>query len=278
MTIILSGGLGNQMFQYALYLALKAKGRNVKLDTSLYFYVKMHNGYELVRCFGIDDPIVKGNSLYIFFLRFMLKFKPNKCLFVDTGNYNAKVFSTNFNYISGYWQSEKYFKPIEDLVRNAFVFQCIDTNNLSLAEEIRSMNSISLHLRRGDYIGNSIYTDECNESYYEDAIKKLFDRLPNKENVQFYVFSDDKAFADVFIGKLNYPVKLIDYNKGADSYKDMYLMSQCKHNIIANSSFSWWGAWLNNNPEKIVIAPKKWFNVDNEDSYKDIVPESWIKI
>jgi hypothetical protein len=105
----------------------------------------------------------------------------------------------------------------------------------------------------------------------------MLSEIASTQNLKFFVFSDDKDFATQLINKINYPAKLIDSNNGMDSYKDMYLMSQCKHNIIANSSFSWWGAWLNNNPNKIVIAPKKWFGSGSEDNYKDIVPETWIK-
>lgn len=278
MRIIFSGGLGNQMFQYALYLALKEKGRNVKMNTSLYSQVEMHNGYELDRCFDVNVPVVKSGKVYLFFLRLLLKIKPGIVLYSDHFCYDEKIFATKHKYLNGYWQSEKYFKQIENLIREVFVFQNIDVNNEVLAKEISSNNSISLHLRRGDYLGNSIYSGVCTEEYYINAVKQIMLNITFKQVVKFYVFSDDKNFAKQFISKLNLPAKLIDYNQGADSYKDMYLMSQCKHNIIANSSFSWWGAWLNSNPDKIVVAPRKWFNVGNVAIYNDIVPENWIKI
>jgi hypothetical protein len=278
MRIIVSGGLGNQMFQYALYLALKEKGRNVKLDTSLYSHVKMHNGYELERCFGVKEPVVKSGKVHLFLLRLLLKIRPKILLQGDVLHFDEKVFTTRSFYFHGYWQSEKYFKCIEDLIRDTFIFQNIDEKNKMLAEEISSVNSISLHIRRGDYLKNSIYSGVCTEEYYMNAVEQMLSEIASTQNLKFFVFSDDKDFATQFINKINYPAKLIDSNKGMDSYKDMYLMSQCKHNIIANSSFSWWGAWLNNNPNKIVIAPKKWFESGSEDNYKDIVPETWIKI
>ncbi|MHB9140352.1 MAG: alpha-1,2-fucosyltransferase [Paludibacter sp.] len=278
MKIILSGGLGNQMFQYALYLALKNKGRNVKLDTSLYSYLKMHNGYELERCFGINEQPALENKLGIFKLRLLLKFKPRFFVFNDKSHFDEKIFLTKCNYLTGYWQSEKYFKSIENRIREAFIFKNIDVDNKTLANEILSVNSISLHIRRGDYVGNNIYSGVCTEEYYMNAVEQMRSKIASTQDVIFYVFTDDKDFASQFICKLNLSAKLIDINTGMNSNKDMFLMSQCKYNIIANSSFSWWGAWLNNYPDKIVIAPQKWFGLGNEDCYKDVVPEKWIKL
>lgn len=278
MKIIISGGLGNQMFQYALYLALKERGRKVKLDTSLYSFVEMHNGYELERCFGVNEALVKYSKVHLFFLRVILKIKSGMFLYEDNLKYNNEVFSTKCRYLSGSWQSEKYFKQIEDIIRKSFIFKDIDKSNLSIAEEIRSYNSVSLHIRRGDYLGNSIYSGVCTEEYYSKAIDEIITNCSLTDNIKFYIFSDDKIFANQFIQKVKYPTELIEHNKGIDSYKDMFLMSQCRHNIIANSSFSWWGAWLNSNPDKIVVAPKRWFGVCSMEIYKDIVPEKWIKI
>ena len=278
MIIILSGGLGNQMFQYALNLSLKDKGRNVVLDNSLFSHVKMHNGFELERCFGVNEPLIQGGKLHVFYLRILLKLKPKKLLYQDTLMYNENVFTTRCKYISGYWQSEKYFSQIENKIRTTFEFKNIDAQNRNLAKEINSQNSVSLHIRRGDYLGNNIYSGVCTEEYYRKAIKIITEKNSQDKNLKFYIFSDDKKYATEFINKLNYPARLIDFNNGSDSYKDMYLMSQCRHNIIANSSFSWWGAWLNNYSDKIVVAPRKWFNIENENLYKDIVPDNWIKI
>lgn len=278
MRIIVSGGLGNQMFQYALYLALKKRGRKIKLDTSLYSFVGMHNGFELERCFNVNEPLVKYSKVHLFFLRVILKIKPSIFLYEDNLQYNNGVFTTKCKYLSGSWQSEKYFKQIENIIRKSFIFKDIDKRNLSITEEIKSYNSVSLHIRRGDYLGNSIYSGVCTEEYYSKAIDEIITNCSLTDNIKFYIFSDDKIYANQFIKKVKYPSVLIEHNKGIDSYKDMFLMSQCRHNIIANSSFSWWGAWLNNNPDKIVIAPKHWFNVKNVDLYKDIVPENWIKI
>lgn len=282
MRIIVSGGLGNQMFQYALYLALKDRGVNVKLDTSLYSYVEMHNGYELERCFGLHDEVVCGGKFYLFMLRVIMKIKPSKIFHRDFFSYDSTIFSSKYIFLHGSWQSEKYFKQIEDVIRKSFIFTDIDKINLSISEEIRSYNSVSLHIRRGDYLGNSIYGGVCTEEYYSKAIDELLTDCSLTDNIKFYIFSDDKIFANQFIQKINYPTELIEHNKSIDSYKDMFLMSQCRHNIIANSSFSWWGAWLNSNPDKIVIAPNQWFGKESllgaKNNFKDIVPNSWIRI
>ena len=277
MRILVSGGLGNQMFQYALYLALKEKGRNVMLDCSLYSIVKMHNGYELEKCFGIKNPKVKYRKWDLLKLRAILKFRPKYIVYSDFNFFDEKVFYTNCKYVNGCWQSEKYFVQIQNMMRGAFVFKDIDAVNAELATEIANNVSIALHIRRGDYLGNSIYSGVCTEDYYIKAIDLMLSKIINKENIKLYVFTDDIEYSRKFIEKLLVPSQLVNINKNEDSYKDMYLMSQCQHNIIANSSFSWWGAWLNENPDKVVIAPQNWFN-GLEDNYKDIVPKSWFKL
>ena len=278
MNIILSGGLGNQMFQYALYMALKEKKINVKLDISLYYLTNMHNGFELEKCFGINEAIIKYNKWHLLKLRFALKYKLKSVVFSDSLCFNKEVFNTSCKYVNGNWQSEKYFMQIENMIRDKFVFQNIDAENRKIAIEMANSTSIALHIRRGDYLENSIYSGACTENYYAKAIEIILNKTNHQENIVFYVFSDDKLYSEKFIENFKSPVKLINKNSGDNSFKDLYLMSQCKHNIIANSSFSWWGAWLNNNSEKIVIAPQKWFGSSFDETYKDIVPDNWIKL
>jgi len=277
MKVIVSGGLGNQMFQYALFLALKEKQKNVTLDTSLYSFLKMHNGFELKKCFGIEQQDVKYSKWDLLKLRALLKFKPKSLVFNDPNYFDEKIFKTNCYYLSGYWQSEKYFKQIEEKIKNAFNFKNIDESNKEILTRLVNHISIAIHIRRGDYLGNSIYSGVCTDGYYSKAIQLMISKIGTTENIMFYVFSDDMEFSAKFIEKFNIPYRLININSKENSYKDMCLMSMCRHNIIANSSFSWWGAWLNGNPDKIVIAPQNWFN-GPQDDYKDIVPESWIKL
>lgn len=248
---MLSGGLGNQMFQYAMYLSLKRNGINTRIDISLFRHVKMHNGYELRRVFGIDEKPIDKTGIHLLWLRLLKKIKPTLLYSRDTLHFDPNTLFNKKKYIDGYWQSELYFKNIDSTIRNVFQFQNIDLRNINIAKAMSNCESVSLHIRRGDY--TTFGMPIIGEDYYIKAVNLLLSRL---DNAIFYIFSDDcfeaKRIADDL--KINYYI--ISHNKGEDSYKDMYLMSKCKHNIIANSSFSWWGAWLNSNPNKIVIAPK----------------------
>ena len=252
--LIITGGLGNQMFEYAFLLALRNKGLKVIMDTSYYDYVKMHNGFELERVFGIKECSVDKQGLHILWLRFLNKFRP-KCLYMaDDMTFTLDSINKPRKYLWGYWQDERYFKEIDGVVRNAFQFHNIDGYNQAVAQEIAKKCSVSLHVRRGDYaeFGMNIIGDE----YYSKAIEHI--RAYAGEDPYFYIFSDDADAAEGIAEKMKIRYSLISHNRGDDSYKDMYLMSKCKHNIIANSSFSWWGAWLNNNKGKIVLAPNIW--------------------
>jgi hypothetical protein len=188
-----------------------------------------------------------------------------------------KINSHKIVYYSGYWQSEKYFENAEDIIRQQFSFndKLINEKNKALIKQYLNKNTVSIHIRRGDYVTNTdaniLLGGSCDLSYYENAISYI------KKNVSqpyFQFFSDDIDWVrEHFIDLGN--VQFIDWNHQTDSWQDMMLMSKCKHNVIANSSFSWWGAWLNNNANKIVIAPSKWFNSHET---LDIVPENWIRI
>lgn len=274
-SIIVSGGLGNQMFLYALYVAMQFKGIHAKLDISLYNYVKMHNGYELGRIFNCPTKLVNKNGFHLLFLRILLRFKPKYLLLVDYGKLNMEVFTTSCNYLAGYWQSEKYFEDCTTQVQQAFTFHNIDKKNKQITHEMQNCNSVSLHIRGGDYVGVKEYEGICTEDYYIKAINYIQKEV---ESPFFYIFSNDMEWSKKIIDKLNLPCTFMTHNIGLDSYKDMYLMSKCKYNIIANSSFSWWGAWLNQNPDKVVIAPICWDNADSEAYNKIRVPESWIRI
>lgn len=273
MRILVSGGLGNQMFIYALYHALKKEKCNVHLDASLYNFVKMHNGYELANIFNTDMPHMTSNKLYINWLRFILK--TGIFLKKDNFKYDDEIQFSKLPYLWGYWQSDKYFLKYRTEILEVFKFKNISTRNVEIANAMKMQNSVSLHIRRGDYMNLPMYQGVCTEEYYIKAVEYI------KKNVlapHFYIFSNDIQWSAKFADKLNIDYTIIEHNTGKDSYQDMYLMSQCKHNIIANSSFSWWGAYLNNNSDKRVIAPKGWDNTDTE-SYNDIrVPQSWLRL
>jgi hypothetical protein len=180
-------------------------------------------------------------------------------------------------YIDGYWQSEKYFLPIrEQLLKELKPKNKVSEKTSELEVDIKATQSVSIHVRRGDYISiksNNEYYETCTAEYYASAITYICEKL---DKPLLYVFSDEPTWFEQNV-KTNYQTVYITHNIGNHSYEDMYLMSLCKHNIIANSSFSWWGAWLNANANKIVVAPKKWFKIKSKNS-KDLLPKEWIQL
>lgn len=251
--IIFTGGLGNQMFEYTLVMSLRHRGYRVKIDISYYDFFKMHNGYELDRVFGIKEKTINRRGLHMIWLRTLHRFRPKKIYCVDNLQFDKDILLNPQLYMFGYWQDERYFSDIETDVRKTFSFKDIDENNRKIADEMQECNSISLHIRRGDYaaFGMTLMKDD----YYRKAIEYIRNKV---DNPFFYIFSDDAEVAKCIVDKIGINYTLLLHNRGYNSYKDMYLMSKCKHNIIANSSFSWWGAWLNNNKGKIIVAPKEW--------------------
>ncbi len=269
----ITGQLGNQMFQYALGKHLELLGHHVSYYLG---YYEAHSNHEMAlnRIFGIQLPIAKREQYLTYIedrhriidrVRRKLFGKKVK-LFTEIGSgtleYKPKVFEFSEGLVDGYWQSEKYFSPISDVIRQTFRFQNISQQNLQIGQEMTYSNSVSIHVRRGDYLGGFPVQ---NMDYYSKAMQYFRDR---HQNLKFYVFSDDLQWCRTnFMGD---DICFVDWNRSKDSPYDMYLMSCCRYNIIANSSFSWWGAWLNNNLQKEVIAPKLWFNhVNTPDVYCD---------
>ena len=253
------GGLGNQMFQYAFYLSKKEMGYNVIPDISLFRTDKrhlMHNGFELAKIFNLNSSVVFHSSFFSqYLIKLALKLKLRFLISNDSVSlgYRENLKFSKLYHLHGYWQSEKYFNDITDLVRKEFVFKDVDQINLTLSREMNDdseYTSISLHIRRGDYINYNMKL--LGRAYYEKAIDYIKSKV---ENPKFYIFSDDMSAAIKIVKGMGVTYTPISINTGIDSYKDMFLMSQCKNNIIANSSFSWWGAWLNANKKKMVIAP-----------------------
>ena len=290
------GGLGNQMFQYAHYRAL-----SLKLQASLYLAVdffdgyKLHNGYELDRVFGIKTPLLDHHSVCdkIGFIsanksiRRLAEKLPVLAKMLVGCNYEnnfhaedkelGRVSLACPSYLHGYWQSEKYFQDESKAIRSDYIFHApLSESNQNIANIATNKNSVGVHVRRGDYVSskkNLSVHGICSVDYYCEAIaniKRLVD------DPFFIFFSDDGDWVADNICPLVEEFIIVSGNKGNDSYVDMQLMSMCKHQVIANSSFSWWGAWLNNNKDKIVYAPKIWFA--GRRNPIDIVPPSWIRI
>ena len=264
--IRLIGGLGNQCFQYAVGRHLsEIHHTELKIDISEFEIYKLHayslNHYNIIENFASSEDMVE------------LKQVREKHLHFDP----EILHLPNGIYLHGYWGSEKYFASIAEIIRHDLtVKSSLSGKDKEMAEQITSCESVSVHIRRMDFLPNT-YTDQmsecCSLDYYLCSVEHIALTVIKPH---FFIFSDDNAWVRENF-KLPYPVTLVDHNGPDKNYEDMRLMSLCKHNIIANSTFSWWGAWLNNNPDKIVFAPKKWFTEKARNSSRDIVPDLWIK-
>lgn len=300
--IRMSGGLGNQMFQYALLLKFKSMGIEAVME-DFTEYVGRDNARPIkLSVFGIDYPRVDKETYIEFTDSYMDIFSRirRKITGRKTREYNeilhtfdSKILELDNAYITGFFQSEKYFKDIKAKVLKAFEFtdESLD-NAYTLAQELglyelakkckkdaacdledndKSDNSVSVHIRRGDYLNASLeFGNICTDEYYDEAVSYITEHI---DNPVFYVFSNDYEYASMWIKKYTdagIDMKIVKGTTEDNGYLDMCLMSKCEHNIIANSSFSWWGAYLNSNKNKIVIAPSKWVNTcDDVDIYTD---------
>lgn len=264
----LTGGLGNQMFQYAFgrFLSLKNKTElkyhftNALFNTQRSFALDVFNikATEIINKdlnrFGIIQNRLFNRVLYLLDDRYNIQL--NKYIVTQHFPYTFDESLrniTNDRYVQGYFADERYFKGIENCIRNEFTpKKKLDEINQKILKHIQKTVSVSIHVRRGDFITNKANSQFVGIDYYITAIKKI-----NKSifNPVFFIFSDDISWCKENLTPLINRVQFINHNKGKNSYKDLVLMSNCKHNIIANSTFSWWGAWLNQNKNKIFIKP-----------------------
>ena len=287
----LMGGLGNQMFQYAIGRVL-SKLNKTELYLALSLYNHQHNtdtprSYELDIFPNIDSKIPPNKILGKFthlrklklllnhYLNLNLQTYPQNWIRENDHKFHPGILKLRGNYLlDGYWQTEKYFKKYRKQIFKDFSFpKKISKKNKLIIEQIRKKNSVSIHVRRGDYVTSkktNRYHGVCTIAYYKKAVS-LINKLVKKP--WFVVFSDDPNWC-----KKHLPVPknslFVSHNTKTNSFEDMRLMSLCKHNIIANSSFSWWGAWLNANKNKIIIAPQKWLKGANVNQ-SNIVPGNW---
>jgi hypothetical protein len=285
------GGLGNQMFQYAAGRALALEGGQLFLqDISGFEGYELHQGFELERVFNIPaqiatqaqvDRILAWQSLplvqKILVRSGMAVFRRRGFVVEPHFHYWPGLKNVpQDSYLHGYWQSEKYFSKAASVIRTDFTFTSpLSGQNAELAAQIGQVNAVSLHVRRGDYVKNPKTTAMhglCSLDYYRTAVQYIADRV---EQPCFFVFSDDISWVKDHL-KINFPCRYVAHNQGVESYNDMHLMSLCKHYVIANSSFSWWGAWLNRSEDKIVVVPQRWFA--NGNNVKDLFPLGWVKL
>lgn len=279
------------MFQYALAISMDAEGIPTKISVNDFLLNRHYQGFELIKAFDVPLSIVDRLKASV-----MTKLRP---IFVDTHtgfvknaitklflnetniyhekmeyHFDEEVFRQRNSFLIGTWQSAKYFESQQELIREVYNFnKPSDDINIQVSGEISASNAVAVHVRRGFYIEPTLTKNrmviDSSDYYY-----KAFDVISKKvDNPVFYVFSDDIEWAKKNFKGHNF--EFVSHNKGANSYLDMYLMSLCRHFIIANSAFSWWPAWLSSNEDKIVVIPKPWVR---ESECPSIYPNNWLAI
>ena len=268
----MSGGLGNQMFQYAMYMKLKSIGREVKFDDVSSYDLDSARPVQLA-VFDISYPRATKEEIIEMrdsspalkdIIRRKIKGRNLKQYIEADYSYDEHIFELDDTYLKGYFQSEKYFADIKDEVRKTYVMRkdlLTEATVLTRSAIEEHSNSVSIHIRRGDYMtvdGGEIYADICTEEYYDAAIRYILDRY---DDTSFYLFTNDRSWGEYFCNiHSDINIHVVEDNTEYSGYLDMYLMSCCRHHIVANSSFSWWGAWTGHDPSGLTIAPDPWLN------------------
>jgi hypothetical protein len=290
--IELRGGLGNQMFQFAFASVFAKKNKcAIEIDKN-FFELKQKKETFTPRFYELGIFNISSNQAFdstrnrfahlstISKVKKKLGFNYPK-VYQEVGfNFQENALSIETPvYVKGYFQSYHYFKGYESLIKKVFSFPLdgLDITNSKLLSDIKNMKTISIHVRRGDYVQDKKtqqFHGNCSLKYYFDAISLLVSMY---SDAKLIFFSDDSDWVKEQFKDLSYSKIFIDHNKNENSWKDMFLMSCCTHNIIANSSFSWWAAWLNENIHKTIIAPKKWF-AETAINDNDLIPAEWIRL
>lgn len=284
-------GLGNKMFQYAFGRGLINKGYDIVFDVTNYTPYYPHESIQLDDVFpNIELPKMQEGNFPLLFpkkqrfpgyyrIKRFLKgcFLKEHYYFLSTHAYVPEIEKKIKNNIifHGDWQTEKYFLHCKDDIRKQFTFPQFDEkDNIIIAKKMASENSVAIHVRKGEDYTNPLFVNICTLDYYKKAIDIIKHKV--KDPI-FYIFTDSPEWVKSNFPELEYT--LINWNEGDKAFRDMQLMANAKHNIIANSTFSWWGAWLNPNPDKVVISPRIFFNPVRKYNRKtDIIPDSWIKV
>ncbi|MCI9371824.1 MAG: alpha-1,2-fucosyltransferase [Lachnospiraceae bacterium] len=276
--IQMAGGLGNQMFQYALYKQLTGMRKTVKMDDEAGFREDAQRNPALA-AFGIAyerasrqeiEEMTDSSMAFTARVRRKLFGRQRRAYFEENKCFQPKIFDWDDIYLEGYWQSEKYFRDVGNLLKKEFSLESVRRNRdngYGLSEEaerylnrIEQGESVSIHVRRGDYLlpqNQDLFGNICTDMYYENAVKKMMESRPD---CTFYLFTNDNQWAaERLRERKDFPIVLVELPGNRD-YETLMLMSRCRHNILANSSFSWWASYLNDNPDKQVIAPAEWMN------------------
>lgn len=295
--VCLNGGLGNQLFQYAMGRALSLRnGLPLILDLASFDYLRNQGGavdtvrsYALepfrlnvrTQCIGLPLPKTPGfiGRVLRRIFRHLLRQQMGKRIYREKGYaFDPVVYALQGPvWLEGYWQSHRYFEDFADVLRE----ELAQPHNISDATretlvKIRQADAICLHIRRGDYVTNRYAAAThglCGLDYYAKGLEVV---LPGLKNPHCFVFSDDPEWVRNNL-KVTVPMTIVDINGPDSAHEDLWLMSACKRFIIANSSLSWWGAWLSGSQDKLVVAPLKWF-VDSSKDTSDLIPAEWVRL
>lgn len=271
----IQGGLGNQMFGYAIALTLKTKFPDVpvKLDLTPLENYQLHNGFELYNVFDcpyFENATPRDISRLTWYcsnpkirklLRIIMPRRKTECIERPVSRLRKDAFTSERSYYyDGYWQWGGYYDDIKDTIIDAFKFKVKDIIIEQLQQtiaDIQATNSVGIHVRRGDYLTEKLYKGICDIDYYERAMGLIENKI---KSPVYYVFSNDLEWCRNNIAKMTQQKCIFVKNEGKYSYLDMYLMTLCKNLIIANSSFSWWAAYLNAS-QNVIVSPHKWVNL-----------------
>lgn len=284
----LIGGLGNQLFQYAAALAIAQRsGMPLKMDVSGFESYKLHayslQHFRIPQEFASMQEVARLKRRAPRVIRRLGLDRLRPChrrpwVREQHFHFDPNILSIRSSvYLDGHWQSDRYFKEIESLVRQrCIVITEPDPENAAMACRVQNSESVSVHIRRADYVTDSTtHTIHgiCSLDYYHAAIQYVVARTADPS---FFVFSDDPEWARANV-LISHPVTFVSHNRADRNYEDLRLMNLCRHHIIANSTFSWWGAWLGAHPGKIVVAPRIWFHTKERDT-RDLIPDEWVRM
>lgn len=297
----INGGLGNQLFQYSTARAISLKlNRKLFLDNSWYRDIHSLDDQSdpnattirdfLLNNFNIQSSVI--NKIHLNLIKRLVIRSRNSKLFkfllegplnnfsyttINQNNFSLESFQEHPHvYLTGYWQNNNIFEEYKNLISNELILKHpISANNQDYFKFINATNSVAIHVRRGDYISkpNSQKVHaSCSKNYYYDSIEYI---QKKRNNLHYFIFSDDITWVK---NNLDFATNTTFINSEGPVYEHLYLLSQCKHQITANSTFSWWAAWLNTNPAKIIITPKYWYIDEHLNETVIRIPKEWIKI
>ncbi|MBI3632270.1 MAG: alpha-1,2-fucosyltransferase [Candidatus Vogelbacteria bacterium] len=273
----LKGGLGNQLFQYAIGRSLAfINNTELKLDTHTKGWAFNLHKFNITAEIASDEEIKRMTRFHPFDI-----FKPyykRRSINQHREHFEKRILLAKDNvYLNGFWQSERYFRPAEDIIRKECILRETSEKYKRILDKMKNSESVSLHIRRTDYLN---YTGpnsfpKLGDIYWRNALG-LLKTKGSLDSIHLFIFSDDVKWVKNNLN-LGAPTTIVS-GEGFADYEELSLMSNCDHNIIANSTFSYWGAWLNNNPNKLVIYPLNWWSdIEKNEIYtKDLTPEEWV--